>query len=141
MQECPRTVLRCPCWDPLEIKLSLPGYVKTVLGCPSWDPPDAKSHQLTGKPRIVLGSSGHQVTPTCKDFPGQSWRCPLWDPPDTCQATFEPLNACLLACLCSKTVGRYPSRDAKFYCYKGSGMQQLMISQSNWSLHLLVIGP
>ena len=61
--------------------LSLPGCAKTVLGCPSWDPPDIKSPQLARMSKDStgmshMGSSGHQVTPACKDVPGQSWDVP-----------------------------------------------------------------
>ena len=56
---------------------SLQGCPRTALGYPSWDPLDIKSPQLARMPQdspgmSFMGSSGHQVTPACKDVPGKS---------------------------------------------------------------------
>ena len=60
---------------------SLQGCPRTVLGCPSWDPLDIMSPQLARMSKDStgmshMGSSGHQVNPACKDVPGQSWDVP-----------------------------------------------------------------
>ena len=90
----PRTVLRCPFWDPSHPSLQgylrdvpglsgiiqttshthLQGCLRAVSGCPSWDPPDTKSQNCPGT--SLVGSSRHQVTPAYWDVPGLSWDIP-----------------------------------------------------------------
>ena len=59
MQGCPRTVLSCPSWDPLDIK-------SPQLARMSHDSPGMS----------LMGSFGDQVTPACKGVPGKSWDVP-----------------------------------------------------------------